>query len=163
MTARRTHTHRCARSGRDAHAHARAARRQARRVCSLPIRVQVPLRLGKSVSVAKSVLASGESEGSTHAAADGRGRGKGTRTVVRGYVRRSRAARARQGRREGAMPMRTPLTLYGLRVRGEDWCESTTRMLTRPVSSRTSCSTLASLPAHARACAWTIHRNCTRA
>ncbi|KAJ7755408.1 hypothetical protein B0H14DRAFT_3896401 [Mycena olivaceomarginata] len=36
------------------------------------------------------------------------------------------------------MPMRPPPTRYGLRVRGEDWCESTTRMLTRPVSSRTS-------------------------
>jgi hypothetical protein len=38
------------------------------------------------------------------------------------------------------MPMRTPLTRYGLRVRGEDWCESTTRMPTRLVSSRAPCT-----------------------
>jgi hypothetical protein len=123
-----------------------AAQCRARRVCSLPSPSPGPASPGKSVSVAKSVLAGGEGEGSTPAAADGRGRGKGTRTVERGYVRKARAARARQGRREGAMPMRTPLTRYGLRVRGEDWRESTPRMLTRPVSSRTSCTPVLSPP-----------------
>jgi hypothetical protein len=48
------------------------------------VRVQVLLRQEKSVSGPKSVLAGGESEGSTPAAADGRGRGKGARTVARG-------------------------------------------------------------------------------
>ncbi|KAJ7714038.1 hypothetical protein B0H14DRAFT_3015480, partial [Mycena olivaceomarginata] len=46
----------------------------------------------------------------------------------------------------GAMPMRTPLTRYGLRVRGADWRKSTPRMLTRPVSSRTSCTPVLSPP-----------------
>ncbi|KAJ7841604.1 hypothetical protein B0H14DRAFT_3694018 [Mycena olivaceomarginata] len=144
MTTRRTQTHRRAQSGRDAHDHARGVERNGSVVSR--VQVQVLLRLEKSVSVAKSVLAGGESEGSTPDAADGRGRGKGARTVARGYVRRARATRARQGRREGAMPMRTPLTRYVLCVRGEDWCESTTRMLTRPDSSCTCCTPVLSPP-----------------